>query len=451
VAKLSPTALVTSFGLALSCMSHAQNNSQLLLRASTYNGEQLDQSFYNKLDLAFSTDGTNWRRISTFPVMPAYSRDASLTRHGNEFVAVYTDAFTSTNGTFGLARSTDLVTWTATNIKLKGPLLSNTTPNNTWAPEWFVDGTNYYVALRLSTTQSNTYGAPGIGYVECLDPGTWTNWTDFTAIPGVSPTIENDPFIIKAGTTYHLFTDHWDYGRSGNHAILHRQSTNHPFDGYGAPTNIAVNFTSAPAFVASGVSNYTAWEGQFVLPLGGDNFRLYFQAALQDASFCIESTNGMQSWDLSTMRRLLYDGRRAYGHGSVIAINPSAGLPVAAVAAYVSRVEEIPAQTVSFVQGNPQVYGLYDLSAYQANRLAGRSDVTSNPTSYGLYTDASIMDLNLGGIILEKSGSNAVLNLQLQTATNIAQGFTNHLTNVVVPVNLPGDRHFLRVRALGPQ
>jgi hypothetical protein len=53
--------------------------------------------------------------------------------------------------------------------------------------------------------------------------------------------------------------------------------------------------------------------------------------------------------------------------------------------------------------------------------------------------------------VLQKVGSNAVVNLQLQTAPNLSTSFTNHGAPVKIEVNLPGDRHFLRIRALGPQ
>jgi hypothetical protein len=45
-------------------------------------------------------------------------------------VTVYTDAFNSESGTFGFARSMDLVNWTSQRVTLTGPAMSNT-PNNT--------------------------------------------------------------------------------------------------------------------------------------------------------------------------------------------------------------------------------------------------------------------------------------------------------------------------------
>jgi len=354
-------------------------------------------------------------------------------------------------GVAASAPGTDLMQWTATNVKLQGPLLSNATPNNVWAPEWFVDDGRYFVLVRLSTTSGNTYGPPGIGYLECLDPGTWTNWTDFKALPELSPVIENDPFIIKVDDTYHLFTDHWDFGQPGHHAILHRKSTNGPFSGYGPPTNIATNFIHASAFISSGVQPITAWEGQFILPLSGNGYRLFFQAALRDMSFFIDSTNGMQSWDLASMRQLFYDREPAFGHGSVLAISGRHFVPNAAIASFVSRSEELQDAAVARVHAKPRDYGLYSMTDYQANRITGQNDVTANPSTYGLYTPQMITDLNLGGLMMQKSGSNVTVNLQLQAAPDLSTNFTDYGTPVPFQVTLPSNKHFLRIRALGPK
>jgi hypothetical protein len=297
-------------------------------------------------------------------------------------------------------------------------------------------------------TGNGNYAPPGIGWLECLDPGTWTNWSPFTPLPDLEPTYENDPFIIKLGSTYHLFTDHWRYGQSQQRAILHRQSTAGPFAGYGAPVNIASNFKTAPAYVASGLSSDSAWEGQFVLPLGSDRYRLYFQAAISDASFAIESSDSMQTWDLSTMRRLTYEGQSAFGHGSVMSIGATdALLPLAALA----RRADQAITEVQTIKTNPNAYNLYTPTDLTNSRTAGRGDVTDNPTNYGLYTPQMITDLNLGGVMIQKTGSNAVVNLQLQTTADLSTSFTDHGEPVGIEVDLPGDKHFLRIRALGPQ
>lgn len=446
MAVVLPRFLVAFLAILFAQQSLAQPT--VFIRANT--GATFPQ-LSHKLSLAISTNGLDWQSLHTTPTLTNFSRDASILRHGNEFVTVYSDDFAlnpfgySTNGTFGLARSTDLINWQAGHVKLRGPLLSNAVPNNTWAPEWFVDGTNYYVLVRLSTTLSNNYGPPGIGYLQCHDPGTWTNWSDFTLLPGLASN-ENDPFILKVGSTYHLFTDD---GGPHSGKILHRQSTTGPFEGYGAPAIIGTNFRRAAA-----LTNSSAWwqatpfEGQFVMPLGGDRYRLYFQATWWDHCFAIESTDGMATWDITTMRQLTYDGKPAFGHGSVMTIEATdALLPLAALAQRADRaITEI--QTI---RTNPNAYNLYTGTDLTNSRTAGRADVTGNPTSYGLYTPQSITDLNLGGVMIQKSGSNAIVSLQLQTTSDLSTSFTNHGEPVPIEVNLPDNKHFLRIRALGPQ
>jgi hypothetical protein len=438
--------------LSLTAAASAAGPTPVFIRASTGAGFP---DLSHKLSLAISTNGFDWQRLHGTPTLTNFSRDASILRHGNEFVVVYSDEFElgqqfgySTNGTFGLARSTDLINWTATHIKLTGPLLENATPNNTWAPEWYVEDGRHYVLVRLSTTLSNNYGPPGIGYLECLDPGTWTNWSDFTVLPGLGEN-ENDPFVLKVGSTYHLFTDDGGPGRSGH--ILHRQSTTSAFAGYGEPTAISTNFRQAAALTNSSAWwSITPFEGQFVLPLGGDRYRLYFQATWWDHCFAIESTNGMASWDPSTMRALTYDGQQAFGHGSVTAVEAQdALLPLAGLA---KRADQAVTE-VQTIQTNPNAYSLYTATQYTNNRVAGRADVLADPAGYGLFTSNSIMDLNLGRVMIGRQGDTVQLALQVQSTTNLATPFTNHGPPLQLPPleNIPADKAFFRLHAPNPQ
>lgn len=430
--------------VSLASLTTAQE--QIFLRSSTGSGTNAPAEFYEKLALGVSTNGQDWQWLYTRPTLTNFSRDASIIRRGGEFVVVYTDAFNSSNGTFGLARSTNLIHWTATNIVLTGPAMTNA-PNNTWAPEWFVEDGRYYVLVRSSQTQGDNYGPPGIGYMECLDPGTWADWSAFTVLPGPQSN-ENDPFLLKVGSTYHLFTDDGGFGNTGD--LLHRTSTNGPFAGYGAPSVISTNFRQAAA-----LTNSTAWwqatpfEGPFVLPLGGSSYRLYFQATWWDNSFSIESHDGMQTWDIDAMRGLTYDGHPAYGHGSVMTLHAAEALiPMAAMA---RRADEAVAQAQDILE-NPNAHNLYTADQWATNRTAGRADVVSSPGSYGLYTSNSIMDLNLGGIMLRKEGTNAHVSIQLQISSDLSSGFTDHGEPLELPpVSLPGDKSFLRIRALGSQ
>jgi hypothetical protein len=106
---------------------------------------------------------------------------------------------------------------------------------------------------------------------------------------------------------------------------------------------------------------------------------------------------------------------------------------------------------VQTIQTNPNAYNLYTATDLTNSRTAGRVDVTGNPTNYGLYTPQMITDMNLGSVMLRKTGSNAVVSLQLQSTPDLSMSFTNHGPPVEIEFDLPGNKHFLRLRALGPQ
>ena len=79
---------------------------------------------------------------------------------------------------------------------------------------------------------------------------------------------------------------------------------------------------------------------------------------------------------------------------------------------------------------------------------AGVAKVTSNPNLYNLYTSDSIMDLRMGGAMVQKQGNNAVVTFQTQTTTDLAtQPFTNNGTPITNHVPMPGNKGFLRVQA----
>lgn len=75
---------------------------------------------------------------------------------------------------------------------------------------------------------------------------------------------------------------------------------------------------------------------------------------------------------------------------------------------------------------------------------------TTSPGRFDLYTSDAIMDMNLGTLMIQKVGSIAKVDLQLQTTTNLAtQPFTNLGEPIEVQVEMPGDKGFIRVHALG--
>jgi hypothetical protein len=115
-------------------------------------------------------------------------------------------------------------------------------------------------------------------------------------------------------------------------------------------------------------------------------------------------------------------------------------------------VSSATAQAIAEVQATPNNYNLYSSTQYQANYsngvTAGTSLVTANPTSYNLYTADSIMDMNMGGLMIQRHGGNATVVFQPQTTTNLkTQPFTNNGTPITNTIPMPGNTGFIRINA----
>jgi hypothetical protein len=115
------------------------------------------------------------------------------------------------------------------------------------------------------------------------------------------------------------------------------------------------------------------------------------------------------------------------------------------------------ARGVASVTNNPTNYSLYTASQYQANRITGvadgKAEVTSNPTAYSLFTESSIMDMNLGSLMLKKGTNNNALDLELtiETKDNLATNGWQVAERISRSVSMAGvQRQFLRVRADAP-
>ena len=102
---------------------------------------------------------------------------------------------------------------------------------------------------------------------------------------------------------------------------------------------------------------------------------------------------------------------------------------------------------ISSVISNPAAFNLFTEAEFNSNRTAGQSDVISNPMSYGLYTPDSIMDLRMGGLMIQRQGTNAVVFFQPQTTTDLTQPFTNNGTPITHEIPMPGNKGFIRINA----
>jgi len=114
-------------------------------------------------------------------------------------------------------------------------------------------------------------------------------------------------------------------------------------------------------------------------------------------------------------------------------------------------------QAIAQVQTTPNNYDLYSPTQYQANRIAGvaegKAEVTSNPTAYSLFTESSIMDMNLGSLMLKKGADADALDLELtiETKDNLTADGWQVAERITRSISMDGvQRQFLRVRADAP-
>lgn len=272
---------------------------------------------------AVSEDGIKWNSLSRNVNFPSFSRDASTIWYNNQWVSVYTNAFTSTGKNFGIATSTNLTSWvTGAPVSLTGSATTGVA-NNVWAPEWFIDNNEYYVLVRLSTTSGNNYGAPGVGYVKSLNPGTWTSWGPWTPFDSSVRIDANDFYIVKKDNLYWLFSHggtHLGGKQPSGLSIINNitlQYSATPFSGYSSLVEITEPFRN---IIRPGNSS-AFFEGPSVINIDGSHWRLYFQDGLNNSLWSVDSFDDFQSWPTGSLRKNLYEGFNGAGHGTVLKVN----------------------------------------------------------------------------------------------------------------------------------
>ena len=321
VTTTNPASAASSLGQTLSAPAY--------LRTSSRDGSTNNSPDNGGIVSAISFDGINWEATRNYTIFPVFSRDASTIWHSNttttNWVSIYTDAFNSTNKTFGIATSTNLLSWqTNFSVTLTGTNTAGT-GNNVWAPEWFVDGTNYYALVRLSTTANNNYGAPGVGWMRALNPGTWTSWSEWTPFDSTVRVDANDFYIVKKGSLYWLFS-HGGTHMSGkqpagsnviNNITLQYSTT--PFGNYSP----LVEITEPLRPIIRPGNGSAFFEGPSVVNVEGSRWRLFFQDGLDNTAWAIDSYDDFATWNTNSLRRLQYSGFDGPGHGTVVGINPT--------------------------------------------------------------------------------------------------------------------------------
>lgn len=104
---------------------------------------------------------------------------------------------------------------------------------------------------------------------------------------------------------------------------------------------------------------------------------------------------------------------------------------------------------ISSLKTDP-ISGLYNQSQYDSNRSTGRNEILNSPNSYNLYSTSQILNLGLGGIVLNRNANNQlVLNYNILQSTDLQNWFPYQQNELIIS-NPPPDKMFLRVQAVGP-
>ncbi|HMP89074.1 MAG TPA: hypothetical protein PJ991_02675 [Kiritimatiellia bacterium] len=78
---------------------------------------------------------------------------------------------------------------------------------------------------------------------------------------------------------------------------------------------------------------------------------------------------------------------------------------------------------------------------------AGISEVTSNPEAFDLYPLSSILDMNLGGLVIQGGEGNAAVRIQMQTTDDLEQPFEDYGVPIDIPIILDQEKLFIRINA----
>jgi len=246
-----------------------------------------------KLYLWQSTDGIDWNLLNGGPSYsaPEYViRDPSIFKHTDgKYYICYTNNNTSpqnfTGTRFGVASSPDLVTWSHVCwVDFGGAYY-------VWAPEWFVDtdgSVHVFVAVNYQIKEVHPTDS------------TFTAWSSPVTITGTDlPASKIDPYMVKLGSTYHL----WYKREIGGQNYIEYASSS--------------SLTSGYTVIYSG--DWAGWgqkEGECLVRLNDGSWRIYFNDII-GATYYSDSYDNWQTW---TEKVLLTDDQPdlVIGHGTVI-------------------------------------------------------------------------------------------------------------------------------------
>ena len=107
------------------------------------------------------------------------------------------------------------------------------------------------------------------------------------------------------------------------------------------------------------------------------------------------------------------------------------------------------AQAIAEVQAEPNSYNLYSSTQYQDSLdqgiAQGQAEVTGNPSAYDLYSEASIMEMSVGAAMVKKTGTEADLEVTIETTEDLASGDWQVADRLTYAVPMDSTQEFLRV------
>lgn len=233
-----------------------------------------DSSSLEKLSVYTSADGVTFSLLSNtgYTGPTGVLRDPTVMKHtdGKFYIAYTTESWTTASSNFGIASSSDLVHWTY----LTSVTSTVAKTHFVWAPEWFKDSDgsiNILVAIDDSGTGANfrifKYTATN---------SSLTSWKGPTLLIGAGNYI--DPFIVKLGSTYHIFAKGPTY----------------------IETATATSLTGPWTWIGTG--NWAGWssgkEGPAAFQLANGNWRMILDYDLGGAKQFVysDSADGLKTW-----------------------------------------------------------------------------------------------------------------------------------------------------------
>ena len=112
------------------------------------------------------------------------------------------------------------------------------------------------------------------------------------------------------------------------------------------------------------------------------------------------------------------------------------------------------AQAIAEVQAEPNSYNLYSSTQYQDSLdqgiAQGQAEVTGNPSAYDLYSEASIMEMSVGAAMVKKTGTEADLEVTIETTDDVSSGDWQVADRLTYAVPMDSTQEFLRITTGAP-